>query len=143
MSGRGAIDFDCEIFLYNGISAVNISNDPGHHDEYPQINERGQVVWVKDYSCGDGLCSDELSAKGREIMLYDHYEKTLANISNRYGDDEDPQINDIGEVVWSGYDKGKGTWEIFKTTTKKAIEHLPQIDPNSVSVIELCEYVSK
>lgn len=103
---QGCNSFDCEIFLYNGYSAVNISNDPEHHDEYPQINKRGQVVWVKDYFCDDGLCSDEQRKKGQEVMLYDPYEKTLANISNRYGDDEDPQINDIGEVVWSGYHQG-------------------------------------
>jgi hypothetical protein len=148
---QGCNSFDCEIFLYNGISAVNISNDPGHHDEDPQINERGQVVWVKDYLCGDDeLCSYEQSLKRREIMLYDHYEKTLANISNRYGDDEEPQINDIGEVVWSGEVGWSGyhigTSEIFKATpvSMTAVEDAPQLGPDDkyVGVNELCEYVS-
>ena len=113
---QGCSDSDCEIFLYDGHIAVNISNDPLHHDEYPQINEKGQVVWVRDYACEGVYCAYDWMKKGREIMLYDHYNKTLANISERYGDDEDPQINDLGVVVWSGY--GSSSWEIYKATPR-------------------------
>jgi hypothetical protein len=140
---QGCNDLDCEIFLYKyGFGAINISNDPGNYDEFPQINERGQVVWVKDYFCGDGLCSYEQSEKGREVMLYDLYEKTLANISNRYGDDEDPQVNDIGEVVWSGYHQGN--WEIFKATpgiSMTAVDDVLQLGPVD-KIFDLCESVS-
>jgi hypothetical protein len=140
---QGCNNSDCEIFLYKyGFGAINISNDPGHHDEFPQINERGQVVWVKDYSCGSGLCSYEQGIKGLEVMLYDPFEKTLTNISNRNGDDEDPQINDRGEVVWSGYHQGN--WEIFKAA--------PKIDLTAVddgwqlgvvyTIFDLCESIS-
>ena len=67
---QGCNGSDCEIFLYDGVKTVNISNAPNHDDEGPQINEMGRVIWVKDYaSCNVGpMCN--IDPRGKEIMLY-------------------------------------------------------------------------
>ncbi len=98
---------DYEVFLYDGTSAINISND---HDSYPlegadtapQVNALGHVVWVKD------LSSAPLGKK--EIFFYNGSDPI--NLSNTFEEEDlDPQINDNDNVVWSGND---GTdYEIF------------------------------
>jgi hypothetical protein len=91
-----------EIFLYNGTSVTNISNNSGFNDDSPQINDSGQVVWVGNYNVDGGYS---------EIFLYDG--TSVTNISNNSGfNDHSPQINDAGQVVWSS-NTDYGINEIF------------------------------
>jgi serralysin len=88
---------DGEIYLYDGFSVRNISNNPASDDFEPQINDNGQVVWRGH----DG--SDT------EIFLYDG-SSTIQLTDDEYGDSF-PKINNNGYVVWQRFDDPD--WEIF------------------------------
>ncbi len=114
---------DYEIFLSDGVSAVNISNDHGSYplegsDTEPQVNALGHVVWVKAvFPLGK-----------KEIFFFDA--SGPVNLSTTPEDDElDPQINDNDNVVWSGYD---GTdYEIFFWDGQlPAADHVTKITDN-------------
>jgi hypothetical protein len=78
---------DWEIFLYDGASTTQITNN-GLADSTPHINNNGHVVW----SGSDG--SDD------EVFLYNGTSTT--QITNNGLPDSTPHINDNGYMVWSG-----------------------------------------
>jgi hypothetical protein len=86
---RGYDGSDWEIFLYDGATTTQITNN-SNNDGSPQINDNGYVAW----SGSDG--SDD------EIYLYDG--TTTTNISNNSYGDYFPQINNNGYVIWFGSD---------------------------------------
>jgi len=94
-----AVDYlrlDHEIFVYDGVSPVRLTND-FYTDNMPRMNNSGQVVWQKD----DG--------EDWEIFFFDGV--TTVQITDNAYEDENPRINKDGELVWEG-DPGPG-WEIF------------------------------
>ena len=97
---------DYEIFLYDGVSATNISNDHTYGllnaDTAPQVNALGHVVWIKD------LASLPLGKK--EIYFSDG--SSPINLWIKLEEEDlDPRMNDSDNVVWSGYDGSD--YEIF------------------------------
>jgi hypothetical protein len=76
---------DFEIFLYDGTSTTQLTND-SYPQLNPQINDNGYVVW----SGYDG--------PGDEIFLYDGTSTT--QLTNNSYADRFPQINDNGYVAW-------------------------------------------
>jgi hypothetical protein len=80
---------DWEIFLYNGLTVIQLTNNE-YDDREPQIKASGSVVW----SGHDG--------NDWEIFIYNG--STPIQLTNNAYDDIQPQINAIGQVVWSGYD---------------------------------------
>ena len=55
---------DPDVFLYNGVDTINLSELPGYSDireKYPEINNNGQVVWIAD--------NDNYVGQG--VFLYD------------------------------------------------------------------------
>ncbi len=115
---------DYDIFLYDGVSATNISNDHVYRfenaDTAPQVNALGHVVWVKDLS--------SVPLGKQEIYFYGS--SGPINLSNTWDEkDLDPQINDNDNVVWSGDD---GTdYEIFYWDGQSPVEdHVTQITYN-------------
>jgi PKD repeat protein len=75
----GAVTYNIKQLTYND-----------YHDQDPQINSNGWIVWVGS----DGL--------NDEIFLYDG-SSTIQLTNNAY-DDQDPQINSNGWIVWAGSD---------------------------------------
>jgi hypothetical protein len=90
-------DYDEDIFLYDGTTVINISdnvsagNDFGH-----QINSKGHVVWSGDIDFDFGAIILHY-----EIFLYDGTRVTRLTYS---GQNFAPQINPNGHVVWTGSD---------------------------------------
>ena len=62
------------------------------HDDGPQINNDGHIVWA---SQSDGL--------DYEIYLFESAGPPIQITDNSYND-VNPQINDSGYVAWEGYD---------------------------------------
>jgi hypothetical protein len=110
------LELDSQIFLYDGSSTTQLTNDSGAHYlcsyvTVPTVgtsclNEQGQVVWTR--------C--------------DHFEETadiwLYDGTNTIELTEDspfavyPDLNENGWVVWQGCDGadcwgGEGDWEVF------------------------------
>jgi len=116
---------DTEIFLYNGMDTIQIT-DNTWDDKYPLISNNGHVVWRTGNSnrtwLYDGVTSIEIGlggtkhhinnngqvvwevddGSGHEIFLYDGI-STIQITDNSY-DDHGPKINDDGQIVWYGYD---------------------------------------
>ena len=76
-----------EIFLYDGTSIRQITDNPYGGGFMPQINDNGYVVWVGDDATDD------------EIFLYDGIGIRQLTDNSYY--DYSPQINNNGYVVWS------------------------------------------
>jgi len=107
---------DCDIYLYDGsmVDPSPINNSAGL-DWNPDINDSGHVVYKK---IGYGI---DLVVPG--IYLYDGTaaEPISSSASSR------PQINDSGQVVWSGYGDGDSDLEIF-------LYQGPSADPIKITV---------
>jgi len=108
-SGCGTTDCDweghgdLEIFLYDGTSTTQITDDDYNHAP-PQINDNGWVVW----SGWDG--------RRDKIFLYDGTSTT------QIGEGSGPQINNNGWVLWRdwyGLDKGLFLYDGTTTTRLK------------------------
>ena len=69
------------------------------HDSNPQINNHGDVVWMR-YDGSD-----------YDIFLYDGTSTT--QLTNSAYTDMEPQINDLGMVVWTRWAGPGGSGEIF------------------------------
>jgi hypothetical protein len=92
---------DNEIFLYDGIGIIRITNN-SYYDWTPKINNRGQIVWTVN----EGIYSDS------EIFFYDG--TNIIKLTDNAYDDYSPQINNNGYVVWFGPDEfGNHDLEIF------------------------------
>ena len=130
---------DGDIFLYDGATITNISNNTYDFDNHnPRMNDKGYVVWEAqtfyDYSIFlyDGTISrairtspfltfdPQINNNGQvvwkesdgsdwEIFLYDA--TGIKQITNNSYDDNNPKINDNGYIVWEEYDGSD--WEIF------------------------------
>ena len=100
----GSDDSDAEIFLYDGESTVQITNND-YEDEYPQINNSGWVVWEQGTEAfiPDFFLSDE------EIFLYDG--DHTVRLTENFWYDTRPHINDQGQVVW-GSNVPTGSWAV-------------------------------
>jgi hypothetical protein len=124
---------DYEIFLYDGSSPKQLSDNPGC-DSLPQINNNGKVVW-----CG-------YEGENYEIFFYDC--NKIKKISDNPYDDFSPQINNEGLMVWYGRKDGED-YEIFVhdgnqiliETTDPDDDLYPQINDNGKVV--WCRYVNK
>jgi hypothetical protein len=103
-----------EIFLYDG-STVKQLTDNDYPDDYPQINDSGQVVW-------EG---------GDEIFLYDG--ATIIQLTDNDSIDQNPQINNNGQVVWEGDDGNDNDYDIFlydgSTVIQLTNNDYPDLDP--------------
>jgi len=102
------------ISLYNvSTKAIKKIHDTDNYsEEDPQINDRGDVVWSEYDS--------PFSPRDYEIYLYEASTGITTQLTNNGGNtiwngddyhDRYPQINDKGDVVWSGYDGSD--YEIF------------------------------
>jgi len=94
---------DNEIALYNNSTTTPIT-DNDYNDYDPQINANGHVTWYGEISTsrreGEVFTTIE---EDYEILLYDG--TTTKQLTNNSHDDNEPQINDNGYVVWYGGDK--------------------------------------
>jgi hypothetical protein len=77
------------IFLYDGMSTIQLTNNYHVYDQFPDINDNGQVVWSRH----DGSSS--------QIFLYDGI--NIIQLSDDSYWNVNPQINNNGYVVWNGY----------------------------------------
>jgi hypothetical protein len=117
INNKGQVVWDAggEIYYWNLAwdpatkSPVNISQQ-AFAEDYPQINDLGQVIWV-GYGGPGGT---------REIYAYDlswdPATHSPINISNNNFNDSisgGRDINDQGQVVWTGYGGPGGTSEIY------------------------------
>ena len=99
----GEGDGDLEIFLYDGTSTTQITDDDYNHTP-PQINDNGWVVW------------SGLDGRRDKIFLYDGTSTT------QIGEGSGPQINNNGWVLWrdwNGLDKGLLLYDGTTTTRVK------------------------
>jgi hypothetical protein len=81
-----------EVYLYDGSTVFNISNDPSNRDQHVDVNAKGQAVWMKIGPL-TGSWEDE-------IFLYDGTGAAI-NISNNTAyRDSFPSISENGYVVW-------------------------------------------
>lgn len=103
---------DYEVFVHDGSKLMINTSDPGN-DMYPQINDKGQVVWCR---CDNNYC---------KIFLYDinwlndpnnHPKQISDNLSvsdDLYDLYPHPQINDKTQVVWYGRNDDVEDYEIY------------------------------
>jgi hypothetical protein len=94
----------------------------GHNGVWsPQINHRGDVVWVGS----DGLSYD--------IFLYNYSKGNMTCLTEGEEDVRSPKINCNGNVVWQGYDGHD--WEIFLSqATSVEIDIKPGSITNSINL---------
>jgi len=90
---------DLQIFLYNGTTTVQLTDNDRYYDPCIKINSNGQVVWM---GRPDGT--------DYEILLYNG--TTTVQLTDNNYDDWEPQISSNGHVVWYGND-GTGHNQIF------------------------------
>ncbi len=102
-------DGDYEIFLYDGVTTTQLT-DNDYDDEYPRINNQGQVVWQG---------GSEYSSPYYEIFLYNG--TTTTQLTDNHYWDQRPQIGDNGWVVWQAgtYDEGMGIWLYDGSTSSR------------------------
>jgi len=81
---------DKEIFLFNGTSMRQITND-SDDDEQPQINDAGGVVWKSEDNVGSELDSEIFSFNGVSAARLTRDHDRL---------DESPKIGTDGAVAW-------------------------------------------
>ncbi len=136
---HGGTGGDFEVFLYDGTSTTRLTDNAIYQDIYPDMNDRGWVVWS---GCLGWYCTDET----QRIFLYDGTSTT--EIANNDLPDElpcSPQINNRGYVVWHGYD---GTdLEVFlydgisttQITNNSYDDQHPQINENGWVVWQGCD----
>ena len=74
---------------YDNSPIIRITNNSGVYDSYPEINNKGQIVWR-----GAGYTS--------EMYLYDG--GVITRITNDGLVKFEPRINNSGQVVWYGND---------------------------------------
>ena len=119
-----------DIFLYDGTSTTQLSNDPNIDNYQPDMNNNGDVVWT-------GVTPPGVTpeAPTSHIFLYDGTSTTQLS-NNPYINNESPQINDNGYVVWWGFDES-GAALIFlydgTSTTQLTTNNFslfPQINDN-------------
>jgi hypothetical protein len=95
----GSDGSDDEIYLYNGSTTIQLTNN-STNDHEPQISANGYVVWQGSVDTDD------------EIFLHDGTGTT--QLTNNSYNDNNPKINNAGSVVWdrdNGFDS-----EIFLAT---------------------------
>jgi hypothetical protein len=117
---------DYDVFLYNGSTVVNISNDHIYgllnDDQAPQVNSLGHVVWVKTYTTN------------KSAVYYSNGTSAAVKVSSSTSTVSDPDINDNDEVVWA-QDDGND-YEIFfwnggtptQITNNEEDDFLPKIN---------------
>jgi hypothetical protein len=86
---------ETEIFLYDGTSTAQLTNDT-YSDSTPQINDNGYVVWRQ--------CPPIIDGSTCEILLYDG--TTTTQLTDNSHNNKDPQINDNGHVAWFAFNQG-------------------------------------
>ena len=86
-----------------GWEIVEITSEPSVFDSVPDINDRGQIVFVRTLGPG---------ATDTEIFLYDH--GRLTQVTDDEIVDGFPRINNHGEIVWSRDLHGDGNLSIVK-----------------------------
>jgi hypothetical protein len=93
---------DDEIFLHVGSTTTQLTNNV-YPDNSPQINDVNNVVWQGEYNLVDGVAVEDSDF---EIFLnyYDDSigERRTIQLTDNAFDDDTPQINAAGEVVWRG-----------------------------------------
>ena len=87
-------------YFYNGIDVEVISEGPRTIHTI-NLNENGIIVW-----------SERVDGEDYEIMIYDG--SKVYQITNNNFDDLLPEINNLNEVVWKGFDGND--YEIYKAT---------------------------
>jgi hypothetical protein len=114
-----------EIWLYDG-STTRLTNN-NYQDDYPQINQIGQAVWV-----------GWVTYESAEIFYYDGF--SIERLTNNQLPDHFANINDIGYVVWQrqNYINYTSNYDIYLydgNTTRKISnlvgdDKFPQINSN-------------
>ena len=101
-----------DIWLYNGIEATNLTNNPAGSSYYnqvsavdPQINDNGHVVWRSNKQLGNS------TARSNNIYLYDG--TGTINLTLNASPGMKPQINNNGDVVWQTGHYGAYISDIF------------------------------
>jgi len=129
-----SLDSDDEIFLYNGITVIQLTDNSGG-DYDPQINASGYVVWYGYESIAAKLNPEgsgpELDAPSPDSEIYLYNGTATTPITNNIYDDDNPQINAGGNIVWEGDDGSD--YEIFlydgSTTTQITNNTWDDTDP--------------
>jgi len=98
---------DSEIFLYDGFTITQITEEDPFNHWSPRINDNGYVVWEGAKPMRPGWPS----WNDIEIFLYDGLSTTRLT-QNNY-DDERPRINVNGYVVWQAKGPDGPDYEIF------------------------------
>ena len=89
-----------DIYLYNGATTTNLTNNTSGYAYYPQINDNGQVVWYEE----------ELGSSN--IYLYDG--TTTTNLTNNTSSQvRNPQINNNGQVVWYQWNGSTSAYDVY------------------------------
>ena len=86
-----------------GWEIVEITNDPAFFDNAPDINDRGQVVFMR-------TVAPSLDLQTAEVMLYDRCELIQLTDDDVY--DGLPKINNHGDIVWARDLEGDGDTDI-------------------------------
>ena len=92
-----------EIFFYDGSTITQITNNT-ILDWYPMLNNNGQITWM---GCGsEDYC---------DIYFYDGQDVILIWAPWYPWTSEYPQINDLGQIVWTDYYNGYGgpLWMVY------------------------------
>jgi hypothetical protein len=88
--GVACVLCDADLFLYDGVSTLNLTNRPDRREVNPQINDNDDMVWTEDIG----------GYKGQEVFLYDGSTTTRLTYNDYH--DMHPQINNNGYVTWMG-----------------------------------------
>jgi len=90
--GDGCEDSRAEIFLYDGQSVAQLSNN-GLSNQGPSINDSDMLVWTKYNFCLNPWESNTLLYRSGLITKLPDHQENEAQI---------PDINNRGQVVWGG-----------------------------------------
>jgi hypothetical protein len=138
---HGSDGNDSEVYYWDGSSKTNISNHDGHADTDPHINASGHVVWVAHNDTDDeiwhwdGSGITDLTGSGtdaREARISDNGDvvwvssdaddhelwrwdgSSSSKLTDNEGlNDEMPEINANGDVVWRVWDQSLLTSEVW------------------------------
>ena len=125
--------YDHDLFFYDGVSTINLTNTPTKREIDPHLNDNDWVVWTET-NAGPGGVGNQ------EVYLHDRLSATRLTFNDTH--DRSPRINNNGYVVWMGYGIAVGGEEIYvydgvstvQLTDNLYFDRFPQIN-NSNHVV--------
>ncbi len=111
---------DIEVFFYDGERTVQLTRN--YTDEAPpRLNDNGELVWEGMKGGYQPSAFSPDSHLSREIFLYDG--KGVVQVTRNGVLDTTPDLNNRGDIVWSGGKEGGGAgYEIYLAVKNQAEE---------------------